>query len=109
LADLPTDLDSGFVDPFLERTHLSLHLLHIGAGVGKGPSHRIQIRLHSVGVGPHPPLFAFDEIYLLGLRATNNPTHGNGQKTRMNRFHRRPNTSKLAAKINPIMKQVGLE
>jgi hypothetical protein len=84
-------------------------LLDIGAGVGKGPSHRIQIRLHSVGVGPHPPLFALDEIYLLGMRATNNPTHGNGQKTRMNRFHKRPNTRKRVARINPIMKQVGLE
>jgi hypothetical protein len=88
LADLSTDLDSGFVDPFLERTHLSLHLLNIGAGIGKGPSHRIQIRLHSVGVGPHPPLFALDEFDLLGMRATNNPTHGNGKTTKMNRFQR---------------------
>src|SRR5262249_6463360 len=60
LADLPTDLDSGFVNPFLERAHVSLHLLQIGASVSKGPSHRIQIGLHCICIGAHPPLFALD-------------------------------------------------
>src|SRR4029450_3595304 len=89
LADLSTDLHSGFVAPFLERTHLSLHLLPIGARVGKSPAHRIQIRLHGVCVGAHPPLFALNEIDLLGSHAANNPTRGNGQQTKMNRFHTR--------------------
>jgi hypothetical protein len=80
-------LDSGFVDPFLERTHLSLHLLHIRTGVGKSPSHRVQIRLHSAGVVPHPSLLALDEIDLLGSDAANDPACYDGQKITMKRFH----------------------
>jgi hypothetical protein len=72
LADLPSDLHSGFIDTFANRADIALHLLQVGPGIGQTCPHRVDIglhradiRLYRTDIATQAPLVAFEQIHLL--------------------------------------------